>query len=100
MVIAGRLANSGNVHLFDEEMRLDENEAANAMILVAPRVDRRNRPSVAVAEQDAARKTDRVEYPRQHVDRFAMQVIQRPRQWRRRRASIARSRECEDARLC
>ena len=89
MVIVGGLANGGNVHVLNEKMRLDQHEAADAMVLNAARVNRRDRSAVAVAKQDAALETDRVEYFRQHVDCFAMQIIQRPRQWRRRRAAIA-----------
>ena len=58
---------SAEADFLGEEMRRDQHEAAHAMILHAAGIYRRDRGAVAVAEQEAALKSDGVEHARQHV---------------------------------
>ncbi len=48
-------------------------------------------------EQEAAAKADPVEQFRQHLERFDMHVVERPRQFCRRRGAVARARIDEHA---
>ena len=72
-------------------------EAAYAMILMRAGIDRRDRGAVGMAEQQTAAKADRVEQFRQHVERLALHVVERARQFHRRRMAIAGARIGEHA---
>ena len=82
----------GDAHVLDEEMRRDEHQPAHAMILHGTGVDRRDRGAVAVAEQKAALKADRVEHARQHRAGFLVHERDRARHrtWARRAVTGAR----------
>ena len=87
----------GEAHVLGEEMRRDQHEAAHAVILHAARIDRRDRGAVAVAEQKAALKTDRVEHARQHIAGFLVHEARRARQLARARLAVAGARIDEHA---
>ena len=60
-----------------------------ARIGKAPRIDRRDRGAVAVAEQDAAAKADGVEHARQHLARLLVHEGDAARHRRGARAPVA-----------
>jgi len=73
-------------------MRRDHHHPAHPMIAGAAGIDRRNRSPVGMAQQYSSAKADGVEQLRQDVERFAMHVVERPRQRRRRRGAVAGTR--------
>ena len=62
------------------------------MVLDAAGIDRGNRCPVAVADEKAAAKADRVEHASKHVARLVVHERDRARQFRRRRAAVAGAR--------
>jgi len=48
------LTNGFEIHLFDEEMGLDKNQTANSMILNASGINRGDRTSITVTEEDSS----------------------------------------------
>jgi len=84
-------------HLLGEEVRRDHNQTADAVILHTPRIDRGNRSAVAMAEQNAALKANRREYPRQNRERFLLHEVDASRQLCRARLAITGARIDEDA---
>src|SRR4051812_619689 len=83
--------------VLDDEMRRDQHEAVQAMILMRAGIDRRDRGAVGMAEQQAAPEADRVEDLRQHVQGLALHVVERARQRDRARLAIACTRIGKDA---
>jgi hypothetical protein len=61
LVGLARLRDGGNADVLCEEMRRDQNKPAEAMILVRAGIDCPDRGAVAVAEQQPALKSDRIE---------------------------------------
>src|SRR4029453_12680496 len=61
-------------------MRCDEHEAADPMVLMTTRVDRRDRSPVTVADQQATLKANGFEHTRQYLARLIVHIRERPRQ--------------------
>src|ERR1700687_1791030 len=61
-------------------MRRDHRHPADAVILNAAGVDRRNRRAVGMPEQEATAKADFVEQLWQNVERLDVHVVERTRQ--------------------
>ena len=78
-------------------MRGDQRKALHAVILMRTRIDRRDRGAIGMAEQQAAAKADLVEQFWQYVERLDMHVVERPRQFHRRRIAVACARIDEHA---
>ena len=87
----------GKAHVLGEEMRRDQHQTADAMILDGAGIDRGNRGAVAVPEQQTAAEIDGGEHAREHIARLLVHEGDRARQLRRRRAAIARARIGEHA---
>ena len=64
-------------------MRRDQRQPADAVILHAAGIDRRDRRAVGMPDQKAAAEADGVEKFRQHVERLDVHVVDRARQRRR-----------------
>src|SRR5450631_3958120 len=92
LVGLARLDDGGNAGILGEEMRRDQREAADAVILMAAGVDRRDGSAVAVAYQQPALEADLIEQARQHVARLVVHVSQWARQRHRARFAIAGAR--------
>src|SRR5690242_6595288 len=73
-------------------MRSDENEAADAVVLVATCIDRCNRGAVAVTDQKTATESNRIEQRRQRFARLVMHIGEWPRQIDWRRVAVAGTR--------
>jgi hypothetical protein len=87
----------GDAHVFGEEMRSHQRQAAHAVVLDAAGVDCGDRGAVAVADEQAAAEADCVEHARQHVAGFLVHEGDRARQLRRRRVAVAGARIGEHA---
>src|SRR5262249_60206236 len=85
----------GDAHVLGEEVRRHQREPAHAVVLDAAGVNRRNRCSVAVADEKATAEADRVEHASKHVARLVVHERDRTRQFRRRRAAVAGARISE-----
>jgi hypothetical protein len=66
------------------------------VILHAAGIDRSDRGAVGMADEDAAPEADLIKQFRQHVQRLAMHVVDRPRQRDGSRVAIAGARIDED----
>ena len=69
-----RLLDRLDAGILGEEMRRDQHQSADAMILMRAGINRRDRSAVAVAEQKPALETDGVEQKRQRLARLVMHV--------------------------
>ena len=69
-----RFGDRGDAGILGEEMRRDQHQAADAVILMAAGIDRRNRGAVAVADQQPAPEADGVEQLRQRLARFVVHI--------------------------
>src|SRR6185312_14441199 len=92
-----RLGDCGDTGILGEEMRCNQHEAADPVILVAARVNRRDGGPVAVADQEPAPEADGIEQLRQGLAGFVVHIRERARQADRARFSIARARIDEHA---
>src|SRR6187431_392822 len=87
----------GDTWILGEEMRRNQHEAADPVILMAAGVDRCNRGAVAVADQQPAPEADGIEQLRQALARLVMHIRERARQADRTRFPVARARIDERA---
>ena len=92
-----RLLDRGDAHVLGEEMWRHQHQAADAMILMAAGIDRRDGRAVAVTDQKPALETDRIEQARQRLARLVVHIGERPRQLHRRRLAVAGTRIGEHA---
>jgi len=74
-------------HVLDDEVRRLKHQPSDAMILHAAGVERRDRSTIAVTDQQPLPETDRVKQPRQDLLRLDMHEIELA--WQLRRAGIA-----------
>src|SRR5262249_39164186 len=75
-----RFDDRGDARIFREEMRSNQDKSTDAVILMAARINGRDRGPVAVAYQEAALEADRIEQARQRRARLVVHIGQRPRQ--------------------
>src|SRR4029077_5470875 len=80
LVGLARFDNGSDAGIFREKMWRNQSEAANAVILMAAGINRRNGRAIAVANQQATLKADGVEQPRQGLARLVVHVRKRARQ--------------------
>ena len=73
-----------NSRLFRNEVRRDQHQSADAMVLNATGIDRRNRCAVRMTKQQSTPEADRIEDLGENVESFTVHVIERPRQRYRR----------------
>ena len=69
-----RLGDGRDAHILGKEMRRDQHQPADAMILMRAGIDRRDGCAVAVAEQQSALEADGVEQARQNLARLVVHI--------------------------
>ena len=97
LVGLARLLDGGDAHVLGEEMRRDQHQAADAVILMAAGIDRGDGSAVAVADQQSALEADGVEQSRQRFARLVVHVGERARQRDRARFPVTGARIDENA---
>ncbi len=92
-----RLGDRGEARRLGEEVRRDQDQAAHAHVLDMAEIERGDRRAVAMAEQNAFLKADRVQHVRQHVGGLPRHVVERARQFGGIGPAVAGAREGEHA---